>query len=609
MRRTRVRWLALLAPLLALGGSAVADSGRPESPLRGFLVADSGESGSAAALPDSAASGSALSEPAVSVPAVSELEVSEPAPSGPAASEPAVSEPAVGAPVLGASHGAKALSPEEQRGQKLFEQGQGASAEEVRATFGNGLELPGSAARCAGCHGEDGTGRPEAGILPADIRWSQLTRSYGHRHADGVRHGPFDRDSLATYLRTGVLPGGARGDGRMPRYQLAEADLADLVSYLERLGELQDPGVSNDAVQVMLLVPAEGALEENGDAIREVVQASFELANRGGGLYGRRLTLRVRGVRKAELRDVEALVGSIREGRPFAVLSPLTPLPERELYASLSQAGIPVLAPQSSHAELDYARNRWLFQLSPGLEEQVALLLEAELRGRRGDAMPLGLVAPANTDPAARGSMLEKVLRRRDLTWAYRGSCDALSARPRQEMERVRHAEVGILVSLCGEAELARGLDATSRLGTLPRVLAPGELAGRLLARRLRTSGKSDTDLILAFPSWASDRSRAALETLARATEASAVVSRHPREAIDARVGALLLAEGIKRAGRNLTRLRLAQALESLYDFDTGLMRPIGFDKNRRIGSPGVYRVTARNLLPGNESPDWIAFP
>ena len=51
------------------------------------------------------------------------------------------------------------------------------------------------------------------------------------------------------------------------------------------------------------------------------------------------------------------------------------------------------------------------------------------------------------------------------------------------------------------------------------------------------------------------------------------------------------LAEGLKRAGRDLSRERLIGALEGFYEFNTGLGPPLTFGPNRRVGADGAHVV------------------
>ena len=94
---------------------------------------------------------------------------------------------------LAPAAGGASLDEAAARGKQLYHQGISAQGGVIEAVVGDeAVTLPASAVPCAGCHGPDGRGRPEGGVEPPDIRWSQLTKVYGHVHEDGRRHPPFD---------------------------------------------------------------------------------------------------------------------------------------------------------------------------------------------------------------------------------------------------------------------------------------------------------------------------------------------------------------------------------------------------------------------------------
>ena len=131
---------------------------------------------------------------------------------------------------------AAALSAGQSRGKQIYLHGTSPSDSELTAHVGReAVTLPASAVPCASCHGPDGRGRPEGGVIPTDIRWSQLTKVYGHVHEDGRRHPAFDKAGLARVLRTGLDPADNRLDQSMPLYTLTDGDMTDLVAYLTHL--------------------------------------------------------------------------------------------------------------------------------------------------------------------------------------------------------------------------------------------------------------------------------------------------------------------------------------------------------------------------------------
>jgi ABC-type branched-subunit amino acid transport system substrate-binding protein len=68
-----------------------------------------------------------------------------------------------------------------------------------------------------------------------------------------------------------------------------------------------------------------------------------------------------------------------------------------------------------------------------------------------------------------------------------------------------------------------------------------------------------------------------------------------PREHIQAQLAAFaaakLLVEGLRRAGRTLSRVRIVEGIEELYQFKTGVTPPLTYGPNRRIGALGAHIV------------------
>jgi len=70
---------------------------------------------------------------------------------------------------------------------------------------------------------------------------------------------------------------------------------------------------------------------------------------------------------------------------------------------------------------------------------------------------------------------------------------------------------------------------------------------------------------------------------------------------------AKILVEGLKQAGRDLSREKLIVVLEGLYEYQTGLTPPITYGPNRRVGALGAYIVSidlkAKRFVPVS---NWI---
>jgi ABC-type branched-subunit amino acid transport system substrate-binding protein len=91
----------------------------------------------------------------------------------------------------------------------------------------------------------------------------------------------------------------------------------------------------------------------------------------------------------------------------------------------------------------------------------------------------------------------------------------------------------------------------------------------------------------------------AAYRRLARAHRLS---SEHLATQLAALAEARILHETLVRAGRELSREKLVEALEGMYDFQTGFSGTISFGPNRRIGSDKVA-LTRLDSVTGHLQP------
>src|SRR5271166_6195756 len=139
--------------------------------------------------------------------------------------------------------GQSRLTPEEERGKQIFERGVSPSGAALTAVMAGGETLPGAVLPCANCHGADGQGRPEGGVLPSNITWDALTKPYRTSRPDGRSHPPYTERLLKRAIAMGIDPAGNTLQMEMPRFQLSMTDASDLIAYIRQLGQTFDPGV------------------------------------------------------------------------------------------------------------------------------------------------------------------------------------------------------------------------------------------------------------------------------------------------------------------------------------------------------------------------------
>src|SRR5215471_8098899 len=178
--------------------------------------------------------------------------------------------------------------PDEHRGRSIYEHGVSFSGNSIEAILAGGTRVPASAVACANCHGPRGLGKPEAGILPSNITWEALTKPYGSSHAGGRFSPPYTEHFLVRAITMGIDSGGAELNTVMPRFQLTKEDAADLVCYIQKLGQDADSGITSGEIHIGAILPPNTAMAR---ILRDAVMNSFERVNRQGGVFGRRIEL------------------------------------------------------------------------------------------------------------------------------------------------------------------------------------------------------------------------------------------------------------------------------------------------------------------------------
>jgi ABC-type branched-subunit amino acid transport system substrate-binding protein len=489
-----------------------------------------------------------------------------------------------------------AATPDEDRlelGRRIFHEGRNLRGEEIRALLGDGgTALAGPVVACGNCHGADGRGRPEGGVRPPDITWEELTKPYGHVRADGRRHGPFDARSFARAVTEGVDPAGQRIDGTMPRYSLSASELAALTAYLQQLAQLRDPGISDTTVRLGTIVPDQGSVAETGAAIRAMLKAFIGDINEHGGIHGRRLELVV-------ARDIAEARERFAAQPVFALVSPYGIGHEQALSEWTTAQHVAVVAPFTLSTEGE-APPQW-FYLYAGEADLARVLID--YAGRQGELASQRIAAFVSTPDGSVAQALRGECRRR--------RCGGIEIVPSSAtadpaaVSRLMHMGVQSIVFTGSERELTQLLSHADRLGWRPPIYAPGAgVARAMYSAPAAFEGK----LFVAFPTRGElQAGSAAAGEFERLRASRSLGTRHAAVQGFAYAAASIVAEGLRQAGRDLSRERFARALEKLHRFDAGPTPPVSYGPGRRIGAFGGYVVAVdpgRGFRPVS---DWIA--
>jgi len=464
------------------------------------------------------------------------------------------------------------LSAGEAAGRRLYREGIGAGEAPVEALVGvAGTPMPASVVPCASCHGRDGRGRPEGGVRPPDITWRRLSTAPP----------AYDEKRLARVLVEGRDAAGERLAPAMPRFVMAQRDQANLIAYLKRLEDDLDPGLHEDVLRLGTLQPSSGPLAEAGKAVLGLLRAQIDAFNRNGGIHGRRLELVVADPGPDRASAQAALAGLLERRDVFALLAPLAPALEDHYGELLAPFAVPLVGPLPGPGG---EGSRLLFAPLPGLREQLFALAEFAAGETPPAESPALIVYPREPDRQALAEALAARLRARGWErvrlFGY-GPGEAREAEPPEaELRALFFLGSGdglvTLASVLDEAALAPRLYAVAQQVAGAALKLPPVFAGRLF---------------LAYPLLPTDVTPAGERALGELRRQAGLDGRFPTLQVAAYSATLVLAEGLRRAGRDTSRERLLSELENLHALRTGLTPELGFGPGRRVGAPGAHIV------------------
>ncbi len=493
----------------------------------------------------------------------------------------------------------------EKRGKQIYVQGTSASGKEILAYLGeSSLEVPGSAMPCANCHGLDGQGKPEGGVNPSNLTWEALTKPYGVTHANGRNHPPYTERGLELAITRGTDPAGNKLLNVMPRYAMPAEDLADLVAYLKLLGKDRDPGIGESKIVIGSVIPARGALADTGQAVKAVTTAFFDELNNQGGIYNRRVE-----VKFVETGDTAAATranveGFIKNEQVFAMTAAFIAGAEREITPLLAQQEVPLIGPLTLYPQIESPLNRQVFYLLSGIDGQAQAMIHFFAKKPEATGQHISVVFP-------RGELSLKVV------GAIKDQCkkDGLSAPPvldytaghfdaAEIINQLRQIGTGLVFFLGNSGDALALMTEADKSRWYPTVLLPSGSGNEILGAPIGFNGK----LFFSFPTAPADQSAEGLKEFRALSEKYKLPTHHLAAQLSAYSAAKILAEGLKRVGKDLSREKLIQALEGLYEYQTGLTPAITYGPNRRVGAMGAYIVTVdlkeKQFLPAS---GWIS--
>ena len=335
--------------------------------------------------------------------------------------------------------------------------------------------------------------------------------------------------------------------------------------------------------------------------MEDVLRAYFAEVNSRGGIYNRKIELRVMyGDTSSTAANMKHLID---DEQVFAIVSGLTAGAEEDVATLSKDREVPFIGPSTLLPQRALPLNRYVFYLLPGLKEQARTLANFAAKKTDPQKSRVAIVCPDADFSRGIARSIEdqaKKLGWTNITGVYyqRDKFDAA-----QYVAELKQKGIDTVFHLGSGAETGILFKQAEAAGWTPAVYLLGTLVGRNITEIVPLKMKDQ--VFLAFPTIPADVSEPVQPEYSALLQKNKLTSTHAAAQASAIAAARILVHALELSGKDLSRERLVTTLEGLYEFDTGLMPKITFGPNRRIGVLGAYIVTIdpeKKLFPATAS-------
>lgn len=477
------------------------------------------------------------------------------------------------------------LTPAQLAGKQIYTEGASPSGKPLEAVLGEGsTRVPASLMRCASCHGNDGKGKPEGGVVPSEIAWAKLSSPLHSADTLARRRPAYNLITLRRAITQGIDSAGHELGATMPRYRMPPQDLANLIEYLKILGRESVPGLTENSIRLGTIVPANGPLAASTQNSVALLRAYFDEINLRGGVYGRQLELFALDVSGTPAEIVHKAEEFVRRQNIFGIVGITAPGAEPELAELMERLNVPAIAAFASSSESDAASRTKSFYLLSGLPQQARVLVKFARQHVQDPSARLAVVYPESMEKTA-GLVMDHS---RELGFADVMQLKYSQFAAAEAAQSLAQQNVRTLFFLGRGRELEDILASAARLNWNPNVFQPGPFAGQNL---LGIPEIFNERVFLSFPTLPSDLDPGAIAEYRTLAEKHKLSASQLAFSLPMLASAKVLIEGLKMSGRQLDRNKFISTLSSMYAFSTGLTPPVTYGATRRIGALGAYVV------------------
>lgn len=349
-----------------------------------------------------------------------------------------------------------------------------------------------------------------------------------------------------------------------------------------------ETGVSDSSIIIGQSAPLSGPNKELGIEMKLGAQLYFDHINSQGGVNGRRIEMRSLDDGYEQERTAANTRQLIEKDGVFALFGYVGTATSQSALQISNPAKVPFVGAFSGADSLRAPLNRLVFNIRAGYGDETEKIVE------QFTSLNVKNIAVFYQNDAFGKTGLEgveKAMKKRGLKLVATGSVERNSSQVADAVRNIAAARPDVVVMISTYNACAAFVKGMRAAGTAPQFYTLSVVGSSALARELGTDSMGiGISQVVPFP-WT--------PTLPVVREYQKLLAKAGNErdisftSLEGYIAAKVLVEGLKRAGRDLTREKLIAALEGLRNHDVGGF-PVSFGPGNHNGSSFVELTMIR---------------
>ena len=327
----------------------------------------------------------------------------------------------------------------------------------------------------------------------------------------------------------------------------------------------QVPGVTAKSILLGQSAAFSGPAAQLGIQMNIGTKAYLDHINARGGVYGRKIALKTRDDRYEANLCADATTKLIEEDKVFALISYVGTPTTAAAMPIITNAKVPLVGPFTGAELLRTPVNRYIFNVRASYYDETEKIVDL-------------LVSNGNTNIAvfyqddnyglAGLKGVEIAMAKRNLKISALGKVERNTIKVEDAVKSINAARPGGVVTISAYTSVAEFVRQMKKAGSITQFYNVSFVGSKALADALKDEGYGITiSQVVPFP-WTSSGVRVVKEYQEIMTKAGNTDFNF--SSLEGLIVAKVMVEGLKRAGKDLTREKLIEALEGMNNVDLG---------------------------------------